>query len=261
MAEAGTVRPLSCLVRYDLDMRQRPFLAFACAHLTDERLYAAQVAALEADYACSVFAFREHDSLGGMAEELLAKTPARFTLIGLSLGGYLAFEVIRRQLDRLERLVLIDTTAVADHPERLAGRYADIAKVREGGIEALIPELPARWFHPAHAQRSDLVNLMSKMARSIGARGQINQQSAMMGRPDSHDDLARVRVPTLLMCGREDPVTPVPDHKAMAARIPGACLEIIENCGHLSTIEQPGSVNRVLIDWLRKTDRSLPLSF
>src|SRR6266536_5859175 len=132
------------------DMRQRPFLAFACAHLTDARLYAAQVAALEADYECGVFAFRDHDSLAGMAEELLAKTPTRFTLIGLSLGGYVAFEVIRRQLQRLERLVLIDTTAVADHPARRAGRHADIAKVREGGIEALIPELPARWLHPAH---------------------------------------------------------------------------------------------------------------
>lgn len=189
-----------------------------------------------------------------MAEELLANTPARFTLIGLSLGGYLAFEIIRRQLHRIERLVLMDTTAVADHPERRAGRYADIAKVHEGGIEALIPELPARWFHPAHVRRADLVELMSGMARSIGARGQFNQQSAMMGRPDSHDDLARVKVPTLVLCGREDPVTPVPDHEAMAARVPGARLEIIERCGHLSTIEQPGAVNRVLIDWLRRTD-------
>jgi pimeloyl-ACP methyl ester carboxylesterase len=139
--------------------------------LTDERLYAAQVAALEGDYECTVFAFRDHDSLGAMAEELLASTPAHFTLIGLSLGGYLAFEIIRR-----------------------------------------------------------------------------------LARPDSHDDLARVRVPTLVMCGRNDPVTPVRDHEAMAATIPGARLEIIENCGHLSTIERPESVNRVLIEWLRNTD-------
>lgn len=235
-------------------MPERLFLAFACAHLTDERLYAAQVAALEADYECAVFAFRDHDSLGGMAEELLANTPARFTLIGLSLGGYLAFEVIRRQLRRVARLVLMDTTAVADHPARLAGRHADIAKVSEGGIEALIPDLPARWLHPSHVQRAKLTSLMSEMARSIGARGQSNQQTAMMGRPDSHDDLARVKVPTLVLCGRNDPVTPVPDHEAMAEKIPGARLEIIENCGHLSTIEQPDAVNRVLIDWLRKTD-------
>jgi len=235
-------------------MSQRPFLAFACAHLTDERLYAAQVAALETDYECAVFAFRDHDSLGGMAEELLAKTPARFTLIGLSLGGYVAFEIVRRQLRRLERLVLMDTRAIADDPARRAGRHADIAKVREGGIEALIPELPARWLHPSHAQRAGLTELMAEMARSIGARGLFNQQAAMLARPDSRDDLARVRVPTLVMCGRDDPVTLVPDHEVIAAKIPGARLEIIEDCGHLSTIEQPEPVNRVLIDWLRKTD-------
>ena len=237
-------------------MPKKPFLAFACAHLTDERLYAAQVAALEGDYDCAVFAFREHDSLGGMAEELLARTPARFTLIGLSLGGYVAFEIIRRQLQRLERLVLMDTTAVVDTPARRAGRLADIAKVQEGGMETLLPELPARWLHPAHVQRVELANLMFAMARSIGAQGQLNQQTAMLARPDSHADLERVRVPTLLACGREDPVTPVTDHQAMAARVRGARLEIIDNCGHLSTIEQPETVTRVLKNWLQETDAS-----
>jgi len=235
-------------------MTQRPFLAFACAHLTDERLYAAQVAALRDRYECRCFAFRQHDSLGGMAEELLANTPPRFTLIGLSLGGYVAFEVIRRQLHRLERLALLDTTAAADQPARQAGRRADIAKVREGGIEALIPELPARWLLPAHAQRPELVALMAEMARSIGAQGQRNQQTAMLGRPDSHPDLARVAVPTLVMCGRQDPVTPVADHEAMAACIPGSRLEFIENCGHLSAIEQPEAVTRVIEDWLSSTE-------
>jgi pimeloyl-ACP methyl ester carboxylesterase len=235
-------------------MPHKPSLAFACAHLTDERLYAAQVAALQDDYDCTVFAFREHDSLAGMAEELLAKMPARFTLIGLSLGGYLAFEIIRRQLPRLERLVLMDTTAVADHPARRQGRFADIAKVKEGGIQALIPELPARWLHPAHVTRVELTSLMAAMARSVGARGQFNQQTAMLARPDSHADLRRVRVPTLVACGREDPVTAVPDHEAMAACVPGARLEMIEHCGHLSTIEQPEIVNRVLGNWLRETE-------
>jgi pimeloyl-ACP methyl ester carboxylesterase len=237
-------------------MTRPPFLAFACAHLTDERLYAAQVAALESDYECAVFAFREHDSLAAMADDLLAKVPERFTLIGLSLGGYLAFEIVRRQLQRLERLVLMDTRASTDDSARLAGRFADIAKVKKGGIEALIPELPARWLHPAHAGRADLISLMSEMAKSIGARGQLNQQAAMLSRPESFADLDRIRVPTLVVCGRGDPVTPVPDAQAIATRIPGAQLEIIEHCGHLSTIEQPEAVNRVLVNWLRKTERA-----
>ncbi len=236
---------------------QRSVLAFACAHLADERLYAAQVAALQSRYDCRVFAFRDHDSLRDMADDLLAAVPEKFTLIGLSLGGYLAFEVLRVAPGRVERLVLIDTTAVADTPARREGRLSDIAKVEAGGIDALIPELPRRWLLPAHAQRADLVALMADMARAIGARGQRNQQAAMLARPDSHADLSRVRVPTLILCGRQDPVTPVADHEAMARCVPGARIEVIENCGHLSTIEQPEAVSRVLVDWLHETDDAL----
>jgi pimeloyl-ACP methyl ester carboxylesterase len=203
-----------------------------------------------ATHDCKVFVFREHDTMAGMAQAILEQTPERFTLIGLSLGGYAAFEVIRLALPRLERLVLIDTTAVADHPARKDGRLRDIAKVQQGGIEALIPELPSRWMLPAHASDPALVDLMSNMARSVGAEGQFNQQTAMLARPDSHADLARVKVPTLVICGRQDPVTPLADHEAMAACVPGSQLVVIENCGHLSTIEQPLAVTQALKHWL-----------
>ncbi|QBM29186.1 alpha/beta fold hydrolase [Hydrogenophaga pseudoflava] len=231
-------------------MSTRPFLAFACAHMTDERLYAHQIEALSATHDCKVFVFREQSSMGAMAEHLLAHTPERFTLIGLSLGGYMAFEVIRQALHRLERLVLIDTTAVADHPARRDGRLRDIAAVQKGGIEALIPELPSRWLLPAHTSDAALVALMGSMAHSVGALGQYHQQTAMLGRPDSHKDLERVKVPTLLICGRQDPVTPVSDHEAMAACVPGSRLIVIEDCGHLSTLEQPTAVTQALCQWL-----------
>jgi pimeloyl-ACP methyl ester carboxylesterase len=231
-------------------MKERPALAFLCAHLCDERLYAAQRAALAASHDCRVFVFRDEDTLAAMAGSVLAAMPPRFALLGLSLGGYVSFELVRRALDRIDRLALLDTTALADTPARRAGRLADIATVEAGGIEALIPELPARWLLPAHAKRPDLVALMAEMARSVGAHGQRNQQRAMLGRPDSHDDLAQIRVPTLVLCGEHDPVTPVADHAAIAARIAGARFERIAECGHLSTIEQPAAVARVLVDWL-----------
>ena len=236
-------------------MSTRPFLAFACAHMTDERLYAHQIEALSATHDCKVFVFREQASMEAMAQEILANTPERFTLIGLSLGGYVAFEVIRRALTRLERLVLIDTTAIADHPARKEGRLQDIAKVQQAGIEALIPVLPSRWLLPTHARNADLVDLMSSMARSVGAKGQFNQQTAMLARPDSHLDLARVTVPTLLVCGRQDPVTPLADHEAMAACVPGSHLVVIEDCGHLATIEQPSAVTLALGKWLSSSQR------
>ena len=235
-------------------MAGRPALVFASAHLTDERLFAHQVEALSATHDCHVFAFRDHPTLGEMAVELLAHAPPRFTLIGLSLGGYLAFEVIRRQLERIERLVLLDTRAVADTETVRQGRFADIAKVQAGGIDALIPELPARWVHPAN--RARVSDLMGSMARSIGDRGQYNQQQAMLARPDSHADLRTVRVPTLIACGREDTATPLAEHERMRDCVPGARLEVFEQCGHLTTIEQPGVVTSLLESWLANT-RSL----
>ena len=226
-------------------------IAFACAHLCDERLFAAQRAALAAGHRdCRTFVFREHDTLAAMADALLAATPPRFALLGLSLGGYVAFEVLRRAPERVARLALLDTTAAADTEARRAGRLADVAKVEAGGIEALIPELPARWLLTARLARADLTTLMAEMARSVGAIGQRNQQRAMLGRPDSHPALARVRVPTLVLCGEQDPVTPVADHAAIAAGIAGARFERIADCGHLSTIEQPERVSKILVDWL-----------
>lgn len=232
-------------------MQPKPTLVFACAHLTDERLFAHQVDVLSATHDCRVFAFRDHPTLGGMADDLLAHTPPRFTLIGLSLGGYLAFEVLRRQRERIERLVLFDTRAVADTETLRQGRFADIAKVQAGGIDALIPELPTRWTHAAHRER--LSDLMASMARSIGARGQLNQQQAMLSRPDSHADLRMVRVPTLIACGREDTTTPLAEHERMRDCVPDSHLEVFEQCGHLSTIEQSNVVNFLLTRWLADT--------
>lgn len=229
-------------------MQTKQTLVFACAHLTDERLFAHQVDALRTQYDCRVFAFRDLPTLGGMAEELLAHAPRRFTLIGLSLGGYLAFEIIRRQLGRIERLVLLDTRAVSDDEALRKGRLADIAMVQAGGIDALIPELPIRWMHPAH--RAELAELMASMARSIGARGQFNQQQAMLARPDSQADLRRLNVPTLIACGREDMATPLAEHQRMRDCVPHARFEILEQCGHLSTIEQPEVMTSLLAHWL-----------
>lgn len=231
----------------------RPTLVFACAHLCDERLYAAQTAALNDSHGCRVMVFREQDTMGAMAEALLAAAPPRFTLLGLSLGGYVAFEVIRRALPRIERLVLMDTTAAADTAKKRAGRQADIELVQTQGLEALIPELPKRFLLPTHQQDPALAGLVADMARAVGADGQRRQQQAMLGRPDSLADLERVRVPTLVLCGRQDTVTPPADHEAMAARVPDATLAVIEDSGHLSTIEQPAAVTEVLRDWLAST--------
>jgi pimeloyl-ACP methyl ester carboxylesterase len=236
-------------------MPNRPVIVFACAHLCDERLFSPQIAALGDIADCRVMVFSNQSSMLDMSEHLLMHAPTRFSLIGLSLGGYIAFEVVRRALARLERLVLIDTTAFADAPARLQGRATDVAKVQAGGIDALIPELPSRWTHPDHAQHAPLTTLMASMARRIGADGQRRQQEAMRARPDSHADLRGVRIPTLIVCGREDRVTPVSDHQAMHDCVAGSELAIIEHCGHLSSLEQAERVSAVLRSFFLQAPR------
>ena len=144
--------------------------------------------------------------------------------------------------------------AMLGRPQSLA----DIAAVEAGGIEALIPQLPGRWLLPSHQQRDDLTGLMASMARSIGAEGQRNQQRAMLGRPESLADLAAVRVPTLVLCGAGDAVTPLADHAAIVARIAGARLVVVPDSGHLSTIEQPAAVTAALSTWLAETPTRSP---
>jgi pimeloyl-ACP methyl ester carboxylesterase len=230
----------------------RSHLVFVCGHLCDERLFAAQVAALSATHECSVFVFRDEDTLAAMAESLLLKAPPRFTLIGLSMGGYVAFEVLRRAPERLRGLVLLDTTAAADTPARKAGRLADRDKANVMGMPAFAPSLLERWLLPAHARNPELAQRVCAMAVDLGVVAQRNQQVAMLARPDSTSDLARVAVPTLVACGRQDVVTPLADHEAIVARIPNAQLAIIEDSGHLTTIEQPTVVTTLLQQWLRE---------
>ncbi len=172
-------------------MAARPALVFACAHLCDERLFAAQRDALAPDHDCRASSSASDDSLAAMAEALLAAAPA-----ALHAGRPVARR-LRRVRGRAPRAASRSSawrcSTRRPRPTRAArraGRLADIAKVEAGGIEALIPELPARWLLPAHAARADLVALMAAMARSVGASGQRNQQRAMLGRPDSLADLA-----------------------------------------------------------------------
>lgn len=228
----------------------RPALVFVCGHLCDERLFAAQVAQFSATHDCRVFAFREQDSLAAMADELLNQSPSRFALVGLSMGGYVAFEVLRRAPDRLRGLALLDTTASADTPARSAGRVADVERVKAAGMEAFAADLPRRWLAPANAHNDELVSLLREMAVAIGPDAQRRQQKAIAARMDSFAVLERVAVPTLVACGRLDLVTPVGDHEQIAQRIPGARLAIIEDSGHLSTVEQPTAVNALLASWL-----------
>ncbi len=237
-------------------MSQLP-LVFACAHLCNAQLFAPQVCAFT-DFAKSeCITFRTLTSMREMAEHLLANAPPRFVLVGLSLGGYVSFEVLRHAPERVAGLVLMDTRADADDPARTANRLRAINIVAKGGIDALIPELPPLWMHTNSVANPALVSMLTHMARDIGDSGQRTQQQAMMSRADSFETLRAVRVPTLIMCGRDDIPTPLSEHQKMHTAVAHSTLHVVENCGHLSTIEQPEAVNAILRDWLLNTSFSL----
>jgi pimeloyl-ACP methyl ester carboxylesterase len=218
--------------------------------LCDDALFAPQVAAL-ADIAAPVVGdLTRDDSLAAMAARVLAEAPPRFALAGLSMGGYLAQEIMRQAPERVLRLALLDTSARADTPERLQQRYEFIALAQQGEFKGITPRLLPIYLHPDHLADSHLTSIVLGMAERIGRDAYLRQTAAIMTRPDSRDSLRRITVPTLVLCGRQDQATPLHLHEEIAGLIPRARLAVVERCGHLSTIEQPDAVSVELRRWL-----------
>lgn len=226
-------------------------VVFLPGHLCTGALYAPQIAALAPQgVATQVVMLTGQDTMAAMAEAVLAQAPPRFALCGLSMGGYVAFEVMRRAPGRVTRLALLDTSARPDTPERAGVRRADISLVEQGGIQALLPDLPRRWLHPDRQTDHVWRERVFAMAREVGAEAQRRQACAIFGRQDDRRILSAIAVPTLVLCGAQDIATPPEAHREMAAGIAGARLAIIERCGHLSTLEAPEVVTEALETWL-----------
>ena len=162
------------------------------------------------------------------------------------MGGYIAYEIIRQAPERVERLALLDTGSRADTPERTAARRDLIANAEREGVrraqELLMPVL----IHKARLGDKPLVDTVLQMAVDTGLEAFKRQQEALIGRPDNRPLLAEHPLPHLVLVGREDALTPPELPREIAAGIPGAKLEIVPDCGHLSTLEQPEAVSRAL---------------
>ena len=190
------------------------------------------------------------DSMSGLARAVLADAPERFALGGLSMGGYVAFEILRQAPERVVKLALLDTSARPDTPEQTANRKDAVALIARGRMHQVVAANLPRLVHPQRVQDAALVGSLKAQAQRIGQDGFARQQTAIMNRPDSRPDLAAIRCPTLVLCGRQDVITPPAVHEEMAAGIPGARLVLIEDCGHLSPMEQPQAVTALLREWM-----------
>ena len=156
---------------------------------------------------------------------------------------------MRQAPARVLGLALLDTTARPDTPEATENRHR-LIKLSATDFRAVTRALLPRLLHPAHQTDSAMAGTVHAMADSVGRAVFVSQQTAIMHRVDSRPHLAQIRCPTLVLCGREDVITPVEIHTEMAGGIPGATLEVLEACGHLSALERPAQVTGALRAWL-----------
>lgn len=220
----------------------------------DERLWQHQAAALGADRDITSFALLPQDSMVELARSALARMPGgRFALAGLSMGGYLALEIVRQAPERVAGLALLDTNAHADAREARDRRRELMARA-QGDYAGAVAQLLPRLLYPSHLDDTALVSLIADMAACVGLEGFISQQTAIMGRADSRPLLRDIACPTLVLCGRQDELTPLALHEEMHAGIGGSQLVVLEDCGHMSTLERPAEVTAALAAWLAVVD-------
>jgi len=218
--------------------------------LCDTALWRHQIENL-ADIAAPVVAdLTQYNTIEAMADSVLAAAPERFALAGLSMGGYVAQQIMRVAPERVERLALLDSSARADTPEQTERRRGLIQLARTGKFKGVSPRLLPHFLHPDRLNDAALTSAVMQMAERVGRAAFLRQEEAIMGRIDGREDLRRIACPTLLLCGAQDALTPPKVHHEMAERIPHARLVVIDNCGHLSTMERPEEVTAAMRDWL-----------
>jgi pimeloyl-ACP methyl ester carboxylesterase len=214
------------------------------------RLYAPQMPRLWQVGPVTVADHTRDDTMAAIASRILAAAPPRFALAGLSMGGYVALEIVRQAAGRVERLALLDTGARADPPEAQDVRKARMALAESGEFGAMIDAMWPALVHRSRVGDGALKAEYLAMCHDVGPQAFIRQQQAIIGRVDSRPLLPTIRCPTLVLVGAQDELTPPHLSAEMAAAIPGARLVKVADCGHMSTMEQPAAVTAALMEWL-----------
>jgi pimeloyl-ACP methyl ester carboxylesterase len=228
----------------------RPTLVLLPGLLNTRRVFEPQIEALSDVADCIVPELWHHDTMGAMADAALAMAPPRFGLLGFSMGGYVAFEIMRRASQRVERLALMDTQAIPDSAESTKRRRALLDQTKIGRFHGVQRTLLPQLVHSRHINDAAITQPIFDMAQEIGADGFVREQRAIIGRADSRHMLVDIAVPTMVIVGRQDQVTPLPRSQEMAADIAKSQLVVLEQCGHMSPLERPAEVTEALRRWL-----------
>jgi pimeloyl-ACP methyl ester carboxylesterase len=239
--------------REEEERRARIPLLLLPGVLNDGDLWAHQARHLSGIAEVHVGDTSSHDVLSDLAAAILAKAPESFALAGLSMGGYVAFEMLRQAPERVLRLALVDTSARPDTQERKQHRRGLIQLAERGQFRGVTPRMLPWLIAARHLENESLTKRIYAMAERVGRDGFVNQERSIMERADSRPMLGSIRVPTIVICGRDDKLTPPARAEEMAGGIPGADLLVVAGAGHLAPMERPFAVTRALRGWLQRS--------
>ncbi|MFI4869124.1 MAG: alpha/beta fold hydrolase [Steroidobacterales bacterium] len=235
--------------------RRKPVLLLLPGLMCDRAVWADQVRDLSVDADCRVPGYGALDSIAAMAGAVLRAAPPQFALAGHSMGGRVALEILRGAPQRVTRLMLLDTgwqarpnneSGAAEEQQRR--RLVDLAYA--GGMRAMGREWVRGMVHPRRLQDTALIERILDMLDRQTPDTFAAQIRALLDRPDAGDVLSSIACPTTLVCGRQDAWSPLARHEAMATQIPRCHMEVVEECGHMSTMEQPSQVSALMRRWL-----------
>lgn len=218
--------------------------------MCDARLFGPQIAELSSEYAVTIAPITQGDRIEEIASRLLDVLPARFALAGLSMGGIVAMEILRRAPGRVSRIALMDTNPLAETPQSAAAYEPMIVGARAGRLEQVLQEFWRPEYLSPGPQRVEILSLIKDMGLYLGPDIFVRQARALQKRADQQGTLRKCKVPTMILCGEHDGLTPVRRHTFMAELIPSAELRIIKGAGHLPTLEQPAATTAAIREWL-----------
>ena len=220
--------------------------------MCDERIFSPQIEELSKNLEVTVADISSFSSVRELASDVLKKAPKSFSLLGHSMGGIVAMEIYSQEPNRIEKLILMDTNPKAELDEVKLKREPQIKDVREGKLlEVMRDEMKPNYLAESENE-SSVLDVCMDMALSLGPDVFINQSRALQKRTDQLNTIQSINIPVLIMCGSEDKLCTVERHEMMHNMISDSDLKIINNAGHMPTLEQPRETTEVLKEWLMK---------
>ena len=221
--------------------------------MCDERLFAPQISELSKQREVHFAQISGHDTITELAADVLNNAPAVFALAGLSMGGIVAMEVLSQASERVERLALLDTNPLAELSDVAKRRGPQIDAVKNGQFKEIIrDEMKPNYLFDG-VKKPETLKLCMDMALDIGPDAFIRQSIALRDRVDQKNTLRTYKRPALVLCGRHDVLCPLERHELMHTLLENSKLEILEDAGHLPTLEQPKITTIALASWLEDT--------